>query len=218
MKDFSGNLRLKLLKLDLLLKDIQEICRSVPSDYVLGRSELDDVRAWYRDPTKVSACVRRTKSALKRFRAEAVVAGEYNRAVRNMEFVSATTDHLIKNYRSLLAAGNYREAGELVPMIAESVKGSRVSRVPTVTGRLVVGSDGAATVSVTNGFGVPVVVKEIAMYAGGSPMQGKTRVPCTVAADSTMYFEFRPRDGGQIHGSVVVDNHGSRINIQLKQE
>lgn len=125
------NVKMDLIRMDMVVKDILRIYEGVPSPYLFPKAELAKSRALVR--TDVKKALKIARKALTIFQEESVIATRYN-AIKDSILLSGETLRIQNNdYLKLVSQGDYDEAGKVLDDLSSKIKGAYLEYKVTVS-------------------------------------------------------------------------------------
>lgn len=141
------NVKMDLIKLDVVIKDIHHMWSEVPSEYIFPKSILAESRAALRTNVKKSLAL--AQKAHKLFQQESTLATRYNLVSEKIPKAGETARHQNSVYLKSLAEGEYDRAEIALETIIKTVSGSDCVD-PHIAAELVSTDDSGCVILFTN--------------------------------------------------------------------
>ena len=177
----SINVKMDLIKMDMVVKDIGRLWSEIPSKYTYPKGLLAESRAVFR--TDVKKALRIAIKARKVFQEESVLATKYNSI---SEKIPACGDHArFRNteYLSALVKGDYVTAqaifDELVGIAERSCQ-----NVTNLTAELVSSDENGCIIQFSNSGDSPISVMSMSVTSGSEKLKTEPRNTFSVQANS----------------------------------
>lgn len=118
----SLNVKMDLIKLDMVVKDIHHIWSQVPSRYAHPKTMLAQSRAYVRSDVKKA--LNYANSARKLFQAESILATRFNSVSEDIDRAGEPSKTLRNHYLAQIVSGDYEGAEETLDKLISSVEKS----------------------------------------------------------------------------------------------
>ena len=174
------NVKMDLIRMDMVVKDILRIYEEVPSSYLYPKSELANARALIRSDVKKSLKV--AQRARKVFQEESVLASRYN-SVRDSIAASGESMRTLNNeYLKQVSLGKYDDASKTLDEICSKMKGSAFDlKVSIILSSF---DDGGSMVLIKNPAEFQISITEFAVTKGSEVIRTQPSNTFTVSPKS----------------------------------
>ena len=198
------SVKMDLIKLDMVVKDIHHIWSEIPSRYIIPKSTLAEARSVFRSNVKKALAV--AEKARRQFQKESVIATRYNLIAEQVPEAGETAKRLNNDYNVSISAGEYDKAegilDSLIPLVSKSLdKESMISM------ELLSSDDEGCILMVRNGGDYPVSVSAFSVTKGSEKVrteprntftvQGKSSRKITVSASAPVHVSMQYTERGE---------------------
>lgn len=206
----SINVKLNLIRLDMVIKDIHRIWSEVPSSYLYPKSLLAQSRAYVRSDVKKSLSL--AGKARKLFQRESILATRYNLVADTIEISGDVARSERNNYLKCIIDGDYVGADASLNRISEQVSRSRGIGAH-VSARLTSSDDGGCVFVLDNNGPYTIMVTSLIVTKGSDRV--KTVPQATFSIQPNSVREILVPASPEIMVSAEYVEHGETKTIQV---
>ncbi len=177
----SINVKMDLIKMDMVVKDIRRMWSEIPSKYTYPKGLLAESRAVFR--TDVKKALRIAIRARKAFQEESVLATMYNSV---SEKIPACGDHArFRNteYLGALVMGDYVAAKEILDELV-SISERSCRNVTNLSAGFVSSDENGCVIQFSNSGDSPISVMSMSVTSGSEKLKTEPRNTFSIQANS----------------------------------
>ena len=207
----SISVKMDLIKLDMVIKDIHHIWSEIPSQYIYPKSILAESRSVFRSNVKKALTI--AEKARKQFQKESVIATKYNLISEQIPSSGETAKRLNSEYKVSIAEGDYQKSEEilesLIPQVSKSAdKGSFLSV------ELSSSDDAGCVLICRNDSDYMISVASLCVTKGSEKLQTDPKNTFTVQGKSSRMVKVSAP--APVHVSLIYSERGENKSIDLE--
>lgn len=207
------NVKMDLIKLDMVVKDIYHLWSEVPSSYVFPKAVLAESRSVLR--SNVGKSLKLAQKSHKLFQTESAVATRYNLIADDIPKAGEVARHQNALYQQYIAEGKYDQASESVERLISIVSKSDCID-PHISVELISSDGNGCMLLFTNSGDGSISVMNMTVTSGSEKVKTDPRNTFTIPAKASR--KVTVSSPSPVHVSLQYIDHGETKSFDMEMQ